>query len=163
MKKKSYYSKQLDHYKGDMQKTWKVINDVLDKAKKNKHITKRIHENKEIDNFKEISEIFNTYFSRIGVELAKNIPTTNTSFQKYLTNPNPNSLFLFPTNTKELTKIVKNLHDKKSTGHDEIDNILVKKIIPQIASPLVHIFNISLSSGVVPANYNMKIAKVVPI
>ena len=34
------------------------------------------HENKEIENFKEISEIFNTYFSRIGVELAKNIPTT---------------------------------------------------------------------------------------
>ena len=125
--KKSYYSKQLDHYKGDMQKTWKVINDVLDKAKKNKHITKIIHENKEIENFKEISEIFNTYFSRIGVELAKNIPTTNTSFQKYLTNPNPNSLFLFPTNTKELTQIVQNLQDKKSTGHDEIDNILVKK------------------------------------
>ena len=48
MRKKSYYSKQLDHYKGDMQKTWKVINDVLDKAKKNKHITKIIHENKEI-------------------------------------------------------------------------------------------------------------------
>ena len=161
MKKKSYYSKQLDHYKGDMQKTWKVINDVLDKAKKNKHITKIIHENKEIENFKEISEIFNTYFSRIGVELAKHIPTTNTSFQKYLANPNPNSLFLFPTNTKELTQIVQNLQDKKSTGHDEIDNILVKKIIPQIASPLVHIFNISLSSGVVPAN--MKIAKVVPI
>ena len=30
-------------------------------------------------------------------------------------------------NTKELTQIVKNLQEKKSTGHDEINNILVKK------------------------------------
>ena len=28
--KKSYYSKQLDLYKTDIQKTWKVINEVFD-------------------------------------------------------------------------------------------------------------------------------------
>ena len=50
---------------------------------------------------------------------------------------------------------------KKSTGHDGINNLLIKNIIRQIANPLKHIFNLSLSTGSVPSN--MKIAKVIPI
>ena len=159
--KKSYYSKQFDFYKTNIQKTWKVINDVLGKTKNRNPITKISFENTIVEDSKEMSEIFNTYFSKIGVELANNIPLTNTSFNDFLKSPNPNSLFLFPTNTSELIAIVNKLQDKKSTGYDDIDNILLKKIILYIAPPLVHIFNISFSSGSVPSN--MKIAKIVPI
>ena len=42
-----------------------------------------------------------------------------------------------------------------------INNHLLKNIIPQIVDPLVHIINVSLTTGLVPNN--MKIAKVIPI
>ena len=53
------------------------------------------------------------------------------------------------------------MKNKKSSGHDGIDNCLLKSIILSIANPLAHIFNLSLSNGIVPTN--TKIAKVIPI
>ena len=50
---------------------------------------------------------------------------------------------------------------KSSTGHDKLSNKLVKEIIQPIARPLTHIFNLSLSTGVVPDIF--KLAKVIPI
>ena len=58
-------------------------------------------------------------------------------------------------------KIVSNLKEKKSPGHDGIDNQLLKSIIPYIVDPLVYIVNLSLTHGIVPNN--MKTAKVIPI
>ena len=57
--------------------------------------------------------------------------------------------------------IVRSLKNKKSPGFDYIKNDLIKNVIKGILKPLIHIFNISLSSGVVPRN--MKVAKVVPV
>ena len=61
---------------------------------------------------------------------------------------------------KEVIDIVKKKKKKKSTGFD-ISNDLLKNIIHEILSPLVHTLNLSIINGTVPDN--MKIAKVVPI
>ena len=79
----------------------------------------------------------------------------------FLENPNHNSLFLLPTTVEELFDIVHSLKNKKSPGCDYITNELIKNVIIGIVEPLVHIFNLSMTTGVVPMK--MKIAKVVPI
>ena len=66
-----------------------------------------------------------------------------------------------PVSKNEILEIVNNLKDKKSAGHDGIDNYLLKKIINSIVDPLIHLLNFSITSGLVPKN--MKIAKVIPI
>ena len=52
-----------------------------------------------------------------------------------------------PTNKKEVIETTLSIKSKPSSGH--------------IVDPLVHIFNLSLESGVVPDSY--KIAKIIPI
>ena len=62
---------------------------------------------------------------------------------------------------EELKDLVVKLKDKKSSGYDGIDNILIKNIIDVIVEPLVHVFNLSLTNGIVPEG--MKLSKVIPV
>ena len=48
-----------------------------------------------------------------------------------------------------------------SCGHDGINNIVLKHVILEIVQPLTHVFNLSISAGIVPDD--MKLAKVIPI
>ena len=61
----------LDFFKNDIQKTWKVINSVLNKDIKGKQtINKIIYENREIHDSKEICNAFSKYISNTGSNLA---------------------------------------------------------------------------------------------
>ena len=108
-----------------------------------------------------MAEIFNTYFSQLGNNLAKDIPPSTRPFDDYLGISNPYSIFFNPTDPEEILDIINNLKVKKSAGFDGIDNYLIKSIAPYIIYPLVYIFNISLTTGEIPDT--MKIAKVIPI
>ena len=60
---------------------------------------------------------------------------------------NHNSLFLSPTTTQEIVKLVSRLPNKCSSGHDNISNILLKEIIDQLAPALEQVFNKSMTLG----------------
>ena len=64
-------------------------------------------------------------------------------------------------NRNELLKLFKELPNKSSHGHDNLDNILLKEISEGIVDPLVTLFNRSLNEGYFPNQ--MKIAEVVPL
>ena len=78
---------------------------------------------------------------------------------------------MYPTNAEEITNIITLLKPKTSTGHDRISPKIIKQLYSRksnenitargIIPPLVHIVNLSISTGVVPKA--MKIAKVIPI
>ena len=70
-------------------------------------------------------------------------------------------MFFTPTTRYEIIDIVSTLKNKKSAGHDEINNFILKGVISSIADPLEYIFNESLLTGQVPEQ--MKIAKVIPL
>ena len=75
--------------------------------------------------------------------------------------PNKANIFLNPTDVWEIKKIVTKLPTKRSSGHDNISNILLKEIINNIAHVLCVIFNKSLEQGEFPSM--MKLAEVVPL
>ena len=125
------------------------------------NITKIKWDNVDSEDPSAIPDIFNNYFSTIGINLAHNIPASDKNFKEFLGLRNPNSIFFAPTVKEEMEEIVSNLNDKKSAGHDGIGNYLLKNIISSIVDPLVYIINLSLVSGIVPAN--MKTAKVIQI
>ena len=66
-----------------------------------------------------------------------------------------------PTNQAEIVKLIECLPNKTSKGHDDISNILLKKLNPTIAIPLEVIFNKSLEEGSFPDD--MKHADVIPL
>ena len=144
--------------KSNIKKTWSYINSIL-KGDKNKHFPSQILINdKLITNSKDICDCFNSYFTNLGTNLTKGIPSS--------TNPLNNvnflhhSVFFTPTNHFEIEKIINNLKIT-SPGYDDIHPKIIKQISMIIAMPLSHIINCSLISGIVPSK--LKIAKVIPI
>ena len=144
-----------------MKNTWKVIKQAMNISKKKSNITKISFKNRNIEDPKEIANVFNSYFSTIGDNLAKNIPQPDKHFSRFLGQPNANSIFFSPTTKYEVTDIVTSLNNKQSAGPDDISNFILKGIISSIADPLSHIFNKSILSGIFPKQ--LKIAKVIPL
>ena len=103
------------------------------------------------------------YFSTTGSRYANDIPQSNTYISDYLSviPRNPKSIFFTPTNRVEIEKIISNLPNKKSSGFDNIDNIILKSIKNVISDKLSSIFNESMLNGIFPEQ--MKLTEVVPL
>ena len=63
--------------------------------------------------------------------------------------------------TKKLLELYKVVKNNMSTDYNDINMLMVKKLITQIVRPFVHICNVSFQTGVFPDK--MKIANVVPL
>ena len=102
------------------------------------------------------------YFCTVGETLQKNINfhAANT-FKSYLPPSIKQSIFCTPTTNTEIPKVVNKFKTNKSPGPDNIGTRLLKEVISSIIQPLLHIFNMSFTSGVVPTS--LKIAKVIPV
>ena len=73
----------------------------------------------------------------------------------------PESIFSTPCTREEVLKITSSLKATTSSEVDEIGSNLSKQIIPEIIDVLIHIFNCSLSTGIVLSK--LEIAKVNPV
>jgi len=82
--KKQYYADQLTLCRNDMKHTWKVINNALNKTKKSTLIPFLKIDDNNIDDPNIMAESFNSYFSQIGENLARNIPDTNKQCFEFL-------------------------------------------------------------------------------
>ena len=72
-----------------------------------------------------------------------------------------NSMFINLVNEAEVIRIIKLCKPKDSMDYDDISMWVLSKIAPQVVKPLVHIFNLSFSTGIFASE--MKIAKVIPL
>ena len=70
------------------------------------------------------------------------------------------SLSLSQTTQQEVKKLINKLPNKTSSGYDNINNILLK-IADILVSPLNHIFNLSISQGILPNT--TKIVEIIPL
>ena len=66
-----------------------------------------------------------------------------------------------PTSRDEIILLIDKLPSKKSSGYDNLDNILLKQLKFVIATPLEIVFNKSLQTGTFP--YQMKNAEIIPL
>ena len=110
-----------------------------------------------------ICNSFAKYFAGVGKKFSEKIQTPTKPVKDYLKlmQSSQGSLFLNPTYTQEIVKIMSKLPIKSSSGHDNISNILLKEIIDQIAPVLVEVFNKLMMLGEFPSL--MKLAEVVPL
>ena len=70
-------------------------------------------------------------------------------------------MYMKPIIEQDVIKIILKFNDNKSAGHDNIGNYIIKRVENEIVKPLTSIFNLSLSTGIVPDK--TKIAKVIPV
>ena len=159
-----YFQSKCNQYKNNTKKLWELINKSIGKTSNKNCIIDKIRVgNVEHVEPKEIANELCNYYSNIGAKLANSIPPLKLDNQSYLKKitRNPKSLYLTPTMRHEIIKIIDKLPNKSSSGHDNINNILLKNIKNQIAAPLERVFNMSLEQGIFPDL--MKKAEVIPL
>jgi Notch-like protein len=120
---------------------------------------------KSTNNPQAIAGVFNEYFlslvGKIYLNSNNNDNNINNNPIYYLSHafnisyPNINLKFT----TKEIENIIKSLKPKNSHGYDEISTNLLKTSSVYISSPLNHICNKSLSSGIFPQRLKYAVVK----
>ena len=159
-----FYNEMCCEYKSQTKKLWGLINKISGK----KNYKTGVIEYLNIDGIKEynahrICNRFAKYFAGVGKKFSEKIATPTKSAKDYLKliQSSQSSLFLNPTDIREIITIVSKLPNKSSSGHDNISNILLKEIIDQLAPVLVEVFNKSMMLGEFPTI--MKVAEVLPL
>ena len=160
--RKTYYSDLIYSYGNDVKKTWSVIREIIQKSRtKNELPNTFMVDDTPISDGRTIANKFNTFFSCVGKNKNENIETVKTNYDRHLTEKHPNSFFMTPVTPENLIKASKTIKPKTSQSHDKISNKMMKLTIGETAYPLSHIFNLSLSQGIVPKA--MKLAKIIPV
>ena len=171
---KRYYERQIfEKHKNDIKLIWDNINRLIGKNVNKTSVPDKIlcENGNTLSNLKDIADGFNDYYVNVGPNLSKKINSEKMEKSNMPFITNPKSFFLYPTHAEEVINVITLLKPKTSTGHDKISPKLIKQLYDRkhnepirargVIPPLVHIINLSLSTGVIPKA--MKLAKVVPI
>lgn len=165
--KSEYESKELNDNKNCPKKLWKSINRISHRTPLNSNDrAQELLSPKNGSKF-EALKASNTYFTSVGKNLARSILSSLSETQESLAaktslnNPPLNSFFISPTDEQEIISLINKLDPNSSPGIDQINNKILKAVKSSIATPLVSIFNRSITSGYFPKTW--KTAVVVPI
>jgi len=111
----------------------------------------------------QIADSFNSYFCEVGSQLlnvdASNV--NNVNFSSFLGPSRPNSFYCSNIALHELFDVVANLKMSKSCVGNCVSSFLLKHCIDSVASPLLHIFNLSFDVGIFPSQ--LKLSRITPI
>ena len=92
---KHYYSTKIEEYRDNISKTWKVMNSMINKNQVKKHIDHIEINGEQINDLGIIVNKFNNFFSNIGSELKKNIPSCSKKPTDFLRNGVVNHVSLY--------------------------------------------------------------------
>ena len=159
--KKSYNKSLILNATNKSKAIWAIINSITNKRKKkSSDKIKKIKSstNDTITDPTKIANTFNSYFSKIGKDMASKIPHVQ---HKIFGASVPFSFSLFDTDETEVDVIIKCMKTNKASRDTNIPTKFLK-IASSVVSPVLSkIFNLCTKNGVYPDS--MKVAKVIPI
>jgi hypothetical protein len=164
--KNLHYNNTILRSKNKIKSTWKIINSESGMTHQDTSIPLLELDEKLITNQHKIANLFNNYFLSVAdsINVNKNKDVHLTVFNpinylfKYYKRPFAKINWQYAS-TNETDKIIKSLKSKNTYGHDEISNRIIKLSSQYIISPLTHICNAALSSGVFPDKLKYAIVK----
>jgi hypothetical protein len=165
--KRNYNNKFISSSSNISKASWQLIKQSLNPINTNCFKNIQLHaKDNEILEPQAVAEKFNEIFCNLSHSQAPS-PTLNshsTTLPPKTTeheNRTTNSIFLTPTDEKEVLSYLLQLSNCHSSGPDEIPGYLLVKCAHIITPPLTHIINISLNQGLFPSV--LKISKIIPI
>lgn len=157
-----YYNKYFNSNKTYIKNIWRGIKQIISlKPMSSNLLSKILKDDTELTDCKSIADAFNAYFSGIGNNLAALVPSVNKTAMEFMPPRQLHSFYLCSTTPKEIEEEIDKLNPSKATGPYSIPVRTLKVLKGLILKPLEIIFNVSLSTGVVPDSF--KLASVIPI
>ena len=159
--KKLHYENELQKNQKDPKAMWKILNESINRSSSKNSFIKEIFVNNILHNDSvDIANEFNKFFSEIANDIRVNIPSTLTHPESFTDPLNLN--FDFSLCSPEIVyDIIMSLETKTSLDIDNLNTKVLKKVANLIASPLSHVFNLSLQMGILPDR--LKISRTVPV
>jgi hypothetical protein len=160
--KRLYFVSKLEQNASDPKKTWQTLNEILGKAKQSETVD-QINVGGMIENEpQEIANHFNRFFTSVGREISDSVPQIGLQPEEFVNYGRlVPDLELMNTTPEHVLKIIKKFTPKSSNDIHGVSTKMVKFLGPELAVPLAHIFNLSLSTGDFPSQ--LKKCRVVPI
>lgn len=164
--KKQFFTEELDKAKDNPSKTWKVIKSAISGPTDANPMCPLVNETMKsqsttIEDAKSIaSNTLNQYFSQVGSTLASKFPNGSPHLDPG--NVTGKTKFNIPLMKEgDLEKVLHGMRGGSAPGQDGISLKIIKNFISTLARPLLHIFNLSITSGIFPDAF--KLAKVIPL
>ena len=161
--KKLHYCKKFDESKGDIKKTWKLINALRGKCNKSPPASFTINSKLVLDR-RIIASEFNAYFTSIATKmnepvLSDGIPINEIpNFTTYMPTRIKENIFLEDCSSYEIEQIISEFENGKSS---DIPINLIKKSSKLISPILAYFFNQFMDQGIFPDE--LKIGQVIPV
>ncbi len=157
-----FYSSNLETAKNDPKKTWEILKEVTTGRDFRKPISEIKTCSGTVSDPSQIAEEFNSFFSSIGSKIANSIPLSSVDPLSYIPDiPNIPELNFNQTGPSQIIDLLKTFDSKSTPDIDGISIKLLKFVSHEIAVPLSHIFNLSISLGMFPDKF--KSARIVPV
>lgn len=150
-RKKEYFARRIKAATGNSKEMWQIVNEATHNFKKRSVLPSNITE--------QTVEDFNTFFTKVGPDLASKLPDISTSSD--LPRPVLNSFFLHEVELTEVMCVVMDLVTNKAAGYDGIPVKVIKENIDVLGPILCHLFNHSILNSTYPSS--LKIARVTPV
>ena len=154
---------------------WKAVKPIFSKTKTKSENIPLKHNGEIITDCSKVCEIFNTFFSQIGMDIGNpenNHKSVDEIIADYSQHPSvtmiktninnaPNNINLSKVTERDVSKIISKLSSKKSSGYDEIPVKFIKLVSRSLIKPLTKLANKCLQENVFPDR--MKMANITPL
>jgi hypothetical protein len=157
-----YFCKKLSENANNPKKTWKTLREIISGDSESICVDKIAVDNVTIQDPILIADEFNSFFTKVGQKISDSvIPTAQNPEDSVTYNREIPPLDLGTIVPQHVIDILKSMDPKISVDLDGISMKILKYLKIQIATPLAHIFNLSLQNGVFPSK--LKCSRTVPI
>ena len=123
--KRQYMATKFEQYKSNIKKTWNILNEVLERTKRETTSEFFIIDQEKISDPKLIANNFNTFFVNIG---SGDNNTDDNGFKEYLGHEQHHNFKFVTITNNETIRIITKIKSKHSCGHDSISTALLKQI-----------------------------------
>ena len=161
--KREYFSEKITQFQGNLKKTWKTINQVINKKSNTTVVPNLTVDGQTIRGKKAIASSMNEYFCSIGNKLSEKIPNKANPLLsgEYPFETPPLSFSFSAIMTDKLSSTLNKMKTSHGSGHDGIASFYLKIALPVVGRSLCDLFNKSLFAGKFPEDW--KIARIAPI
>lgn len=163
--KNNYYKKQIMDSNGKPKVFWNIINEYSGVGKSNSSFPLQyfLNGSKTADDaVGEVANSFNSFFSQVGRKLASELPPlVGPPVVDDSAHRGEHVFQLEPVTGDQVRRCVQDMRGGSAPGVDGFSTLTLKNNIYYLLRPLMHIVNLSITSGVFPSSF--KLAKVTPI
>ena len=161
--KRKYFSEKLTQFQGDLKKTWKTINQVINKKSSTTVVPCLTVDGQTVRGHKDIASSMNEYFCSVGNKLSEKIPKKANPLLsgEYAIETPPLSFSFSAIMTDKLSSTLNKMKTSHGSGHDGIASFYLRIALPVVGGSLCDLFNKSLFAGKFPEDW--KIARIAPI